>query len=80
MFDGLLKIALAEAEWAGDERALAILDEALATADRTGHRIFGSEMHRTRGEILLTRSRLPRAGRGILPTAIRSRSGRHAQL
>ena len=37
-FDGLLKIALAEAEArAGDfDRAVAILDEALATCDRTG--------------------------------------------
>ena len=36
---GHLKIALAEAEaQCGDpERALAILDEALATSDRTGH-------------------------------------------
>ena len=38
LFDGLLKIALAEAEArAGDpDRAVAILDEALATCDRTG--------------------------------------------
>jgi len=57
IFDGLLKIALAEAEArAGDpDRALAILDEALATCDRTGHRTFEAELHRTRGEILLKR-------------------------
>jgi predicted ATPase len=55
MFDGLLKIALAEAEaGVGDpDRALAILDEALATSDRTGHRAFEAELHRVRGEMLL---------------------------
>ena len=57
MFDGLLKIALAEAEaQAGNSnRAVAILDEALATCDRTGYRGFEAELHRARGEILLTR-------------------------
>ena len=57
LFDGLLKIALAEAEArAGDpDRALAILDEALATCDRTGYRAFEAELHRARGEILLKR-------------------------
>ena len=57
LFDGLLKIALAEAEArAGDpDRAVAILDEALATADRVGHRAFEAELHRARGEILLKR-------------------------
>jgi predicted ATPase len=56
-FDGLLKIALAEAEArAGDpDRAVAILDEALATADRLGNRTFEAELHRARGEILLER-------------------------
>ena len=56
-FDGLLKIALAETEaWAGDpDRAVAILDEALATCDRTGYRAFEAELHRARGEILLKR-------------------------
>ena len=55
IFDGLLKIALAEAEArAGDrDRALAIIDEALATADRLGYRAFEAELNRTRGEILL---------------------------
>jgi len=55
IFDGLLKIALAEAEArAGDPgRAITILDEALATCDRTGHRTFEAELHRVRGEILL---------------------------
>ena len=52
-----MKIALAEAEArAGDpDRAVAILDEALATSDRTGHRAFEAELHRARGEILLKR-------------------------
>ena len=56
LFDGLLKIALAEAEArAGDPgRAIAILDEALATRDRTGYRAFEAELHRARGEILLS--------------------------
>ena len=57
IFDGLLKIALAEAEArAGDPaRAIAVLDEALATCDRTGYRAFEAELHRARGEILLKR-------------------------
>ena len=52
IFDGLIKIALAEAEaGAGDpDRAIAILDEALATVDRTGYRAFEAELHRVRGE------------------------------
>ena len=56
-FDGLYKIALAEAETrAGDrDRAIAILDEALATADRLGYRAFEAELHQVRGEILLKR-------------------------
>jgi class 3 adenylate cyclase/predicted ATPase len=54
-FDGLLKIALAEAEArAGDvDRALVVLDEALATSERIGHRSFDTELHRVRGEMLL---------------------------
>ena len=56
-FDGLLKIAQAEAEArSGDpDRAIAILDEALATAERTGYRAFEAELHRARGEMLLKR-------------------------
>jgi tetratricopeptide (TPR) repeat protein len=56
-FDGLIKIALAEAEArAGDaDRALAILDEALASSERTGHHAFDAELHRVRGEIMLRR-------------------------
>ena len=55
--DGLIKIALAEAEArAGDvDRALAIVDEALATCERTGHRTFEAELHRVRAEMLLKR-------------------------
>ena len=55
LFDGLVKLALGEAEArAGDgDRAITILDEALATADRVGHRAFEAELHRARGEILL---------------------------
>ena len=55
IFDGLVKIALARTEaQAGDPgRAVAILDEALAMADRLGHRTFEAELHRARGEILL---------------------------
>jgi predicted ATPase len=56
-FDGLFKIALGEAEArAGDvDHAVAVLDEALATSDRTGYRAFEAELHRTRGEMLLRR-------------------------
>src|SRR4029077_5624577 len=55
--DGLLKIALAEAEARGGDvvRALAILDEALATCERIGQRAFEAELHRVRGEMLLRR-------------------------
>ena len=57
MFDGLFKIALAEAECrACDlERAVATLDEALAICESTGQRAFEAELHRVRGEILLKR-------------------------
>ena len=57
LFDGMLKIALAEAEArAGDvDRAVAVIDEALATCERTGYRAFEAELHRMRGETLLKR-------------------------
>jgi predicted ATPase len=57
VFDGLIKIALSEAEArAGDlERAIAALDEALATVERTGYRAFEAELRRARGEMLLRR-------------------------
>ena len=56
-FDGLVQIGLARAEArAGDvDRALTILDEALATCERTGHRSFEAELHRVCGEMLLKR-------------------------
>ena len=56
-FDGLIKIALAEAEArAGDvDRAVAVIDEAVATCERTGYRAFEAELHRVRGEMLLLR-------------------------
>jgi predicted ATPase len=55
--DGLIRIALAEAEaQAGDvDRALVVLDEALATSERIGHRAFDAELQRVRGEMLLKR-------------------------
>jgi predicted ATPase len=57
VFDGLIKIALSEAEArAGDlERAVIVLDEALATVERTGYRAFEAELHRARGEMLFRR-------------------------
>jgi predicted ATPase len=57
IFDGLIKTALAEAEaHAGDTAlALAVLDEALATSERTGHRAFDAELYRARGEMLQKR-------------------------
>ena len=57
VFDGLLKIALAVAEARACDpgRGIAILDEALATHDRMGCRVFEAEQHRARGEILLKR-------------------------
>jgi predicted ATPase len=60
VFDGIIKIALAKAEVrVGDpERALAVLDEALATCDRTSHRAFECEIRRARGELLLDRDQL----------------------
>jgi predicted ATPase len=57
LYDGLVKIALAEAEArAGDvDRGLTTLEEALATSNRIGHRAFDAELHRVRGEMLLKR-------------------------
>jgi tetratricopeptide (TPR) repeat protein len=56
-YDGVIKIALAQAESrAGDvDRAIAILDEALATVRRTGCRAFEAELNRVHGEMLLKR-------------------------
>ena len=84
LFDGLLKIALAEAEaGAGDlDRAVAILDEALATCDRTGYRAFEAELHRARGELLLKRDPAnPAPAEEAFLTAIAiAQAARHAQL
>jgi predicted ATPase len=57
VFDGLIKIALSEVEArAGNaEHALADLNEALATTERLGFRAFEAELHRGRGELLLSR-------------------------
>ena len=57
--DGLLKIVFAEIETGqGDpERGIAVLDEALATADGAGYRAFSAELHRVRGDILLKSDR-----------------------
>ena len=83
-FDGLFKIALAEAEArAGDrDRAIAILDEALATADRLGYRAFEAELNRTRGEILVeSRPRQSRAGgRGSSDRHRHRETASHTQL
>jgi predicted ATPase len=71
--DALLKIALAEAEaHAGDvDRSVAVLDEALATCERTGHRAFEAELHRARCEMLLMRDLANRAtAEEALQTAI----------
>jgi predicted ATPase len=56
-FDGLLKIALAEAEaGAGDPGgAVTIIDEALATVEATGYRAFEAELYRVRGELQFRR-------------------------
>jgi predicted ATPase len=56
-FDGLVKIALANADArAGDvERAIATIDEGLETVERRGYRAFEAELHRVRGAMLLKR-------------------------
>ena len=48
-------MAEAEARAGDPDRALAVLDEALATSDRTGYRAFEAELHRARGDTLLKR-------------------------
>ena len=54
VFDGLVKIALSEAEARGGDaiRALATLGEALATCERSGHSTYEAELYRARGELL----------------------------
>jgi class 3 adenylate cyclase/predicted ATPase len=58
IFSAQLRVAQAEAEEAaGDaDRGLAILDGALATSERIGHRAFVAELHRARGDFLLRRN------------------------
>ena len=76
LFDGLLKIALAEAEAAaGDvDRALAILDEALATAERTRlSRVRSGTASGARRNPAQARSRQPRACGRSLPDRHRRR-------
>ena len=84
MFDGLLKIALAEAEArAGDpDRAIAILDEALATCDRTGlSRVRSGTASGARRNPAQARPRQPRAcGRSLPDRHRRREAARHAQL
>jgi class 3 adenylate cyclase/tetratricopeptide (TPR) repeat protein len=56
-FDGPLKFAHAQEEGRlGDpERAISIVDDAMADFDRRGHRAMDAELRRVRGEILLKR-------------------------
>jgi len=65
------RIAEGEAR-AGDlRRALAILDEALATSERIGQRTFDAEVHHARGEMLLKRDPAnPTLAEEALQTAI----------
>ena len=73
LFDGLVKIALAEAEArAGDaDRAVAILDEALATCDRTRpSRVRSGTASRSRRNPAEARPRQPRAREEAFLTAI----------
>ena len=57
VFDGLIKIALAdvEARTGNPGRALTVLEESLAIADRLNYRAFEAELQRARGEMLLKR-------------------------
>jgi class 3 adenylate cyclase/predicted ATPase len=52
---GSMALARAEARAGDPERAASLIDEALATDERAGCRAFESELHRTRGDILLIR-------------------------
>jgi tetratricopeptide (TPR) repeat protein len=73
IFGGLLKVAQAEAEarTGGVGRAVEILEEALETCERTGHRAFDAELNRVRGEMLLKRDPAnPGTAEEALQTAI----------
>ncbi len=52
---GSIGLAVAEARAGDPDRAVALLDEALATDERAGCRTFEAELQRARGEILLQR-------------------------
>jgi predicted ATPase len=72
-FIGLMKAAQAEMEAAAGDagRAVATLDEALATSERIGHRAFDADLHRVRGEMLLKRDPAnPAPAKEALLTAI----------
>jgi predicted ATPase len=58
IFDGLIKMTLAEAEAQDGDFALALatVDSAVALSERTGQRNFDAEVFRTRGEILRKQS------------------------
>ena len=57
-FDGPLKFAHAqeEARLGDPERAISIINDAMADFDRRGHRAMDAELRRLRGEILLKRT------------------------
>ena len=57
LFVPLLKLALGQAVARGGalDSAIATVDDALATSERSGHRAFDAELHRARGDILLQR-------------------------
>jgi hypothetical protein len=73
MFDGLIKIALAEAEAraSDDERAVVILDDALATSERIGHRAFDAEVNDHRLKAVAS-------GYGLKPDSVGPRGPTHA--
>src|SRR3984957_10347521 len=72
LYDGLLKVALAGAEaGAGDlGRAIATIDEALATSNRIGYRAFEADLHRARGDLLQRDSPNPAPAGDAFLTAI----------
>ena len=68
---------------AGDPgRAVAILQEALGTCDRTGQCAFEAELHRARGEVLLERDRAnpAPAEEALLTRHHRREAASHAQF
>jgi predicted ATPase len=57
LFDGIMNatFAIAEAQAGDHAAALARIDQAIATSERTGQRWFDAELYRIRGEILFMR-------------------------